>query len=573
MEHVKLKTTRVNFVLALLQTVMVAAVVTITNTEVPARADLLLQQGRLSTLATTSVIWLAALSCIAIVLLEKRTWLRLLWAVVISLGGAVAWGFQRAAHLELSVFDILGFWEARHEAGNASAIYGEAIKLAMILLAVSVVVYALPYISRQWGTLRFDFLRAALPILPVAIIAGVVFQKGGNGHFALPKQFSQISLAALAAGKLAVLPTVKRNDVAMKVEPLKAASHILYLVDESLRPDYISTVPGNNITPNFASFALQMVNYGPASAGAICSNYANAVLRFMPSRADIGGGINYTPTIWQYAKAAGFRTVYIDAQGHAIENETRLQNFMTPIELKQIDAFYPLVGATSNEADRALLEIIHKEFAKPGPVFIYANKQGMHFPYDQNYYTDFGPHHPEQSEVGTIEINSMLNSYRNAVDWNVEKFFGEFAKRVSMKDLAMVYTSDHGQYFAPHEATHCKSSDSHPQMAYVPMFAYVDSAAGMNELAKGAAQSKGRANHFQIAPTILHWMGFDQSDIAAHYSETLHTGTKLDPAYTLGDIFGLFSSDVEWVKLDLDENYLEPETAKAVESLTAVVKQ
>jgi glucan phosphoethanolaminetransferase (alkaline phosphatase superfamily) len=568
-----LKTSRVNLLFALLQSVLVLGLIIVTNTEVPARATLLLQQGRVSTLATTGVIWLIALSCIAIVMLEKRTWVRLFWGAVIALSGTVAWGFQRAAHLELSVFDILGFWEARHEAGNASAIYGDAIKLAVILAVASVIVFSLPFISRQLGIRRFGFLRAVLPILPIAIVAGVVFQKGGNGHFAMPKQFSQISLAALATAKLAVQPTVERNDVAMKVGPSKAATHILYLVDESLRPDYISTVPGNNVTPNFASFASQMVNYGPASSGAICSNYANAVLRFMPSRADIGGGISSTPTIWQYAKAAGFRTVYIDAQGHAIENETRLQNFMTPIERKQIDEFYPLVGATSNEADRALLDIINKEFAKPGPVFIYANKQGMHFPYDQNYYTDFGPHHPEQSEVGTIEINSMLNSYRNAVDWNVDKFFAEFAKRISMKDLAMVYTSDHGQYFAPHEATHCKSSDSHPQMAYVPMFAYVDSAAGMSELAQGAAQSKGRANHFQIAPTMLHWMGFAEADIAAHYPESLHTGTKLEPAYTLGDIFGLFSSDVEWVKIDLEKNYLEPETAKAVESLTAVVKQ
>ncbi len=496
MEDVVRETKQPGIVFAGFQLLAIAALVVFTNLEVPGRAVLLLQQGRLSTLGTTAAIWCVALGCILLVVSERRTWLRVLWGSLLALSGTIAWGFQRAAHLELSVFDILGFWEARHEAGNASATYGEAIKLALTLAAISVVVYALPFVSRQWGMHRLGFARAVLPILPIAIIAGVVFHKGGNGHFAMPKQFSQVSLVALATGKLAVNPTVKRNDVVMKLGHAKAATHILYLVDESLRPDYISTIPGNNVTPNFASFASQMINFGPAASGAICSNYANAVLRFMPSRTDIGGGIGSNPTIWQYAKAAGFRTVYIDAQGHAIENETRLQNFMTPVERKQIDEFYPLVGATSNEADRALLDIIHKEFAKPGPVFIYANKQGMHFPYDQNYYTDFGPHHPEQSEVGTIEINSMLNSYRNAVDWNVDKFFVEFAKRVSMKDLAMVYTSDHGQYFAPGEATHCKSSDSHPQMAYVPMFAYGDTAAGMNELATGAAQSKGRANHF-----------------------------------------------------------------------------
>ena len=424
-----------------------------------------------------------------------------------------------------------------------------------------------------WGGRRFGWARAVLPILPIAIISGVVFQKGGNGHNALPKQFSQLSLAALATGKLAVNPVVARNEVSIKAGPEKAAQHILYLVDESLRPDYISTVPGNNLTPNFASFAAQLVNFGPAASGAICSNYSNAILRFMPSRADLGGAISSNPTIWHYAKAAGFRTVYIDAQGHAIENATRMQNFMTPAERKWIDDFYPLAEVDSKSADQALLEIIEKEFAKPGPVFIYANKQGMHFPYDQNYDTARGPLHPEQSEVGSIEDKSMLNSYRNAVDWNVDQFFADFAKRISMKDLAMVYTSDHGQFFAPGEATHCKSSDSHPQMAYVPLFAYVDSAAGMTELAGGAAQSRGRANHFQIAPTMMHWMGFAEADIAAHYPESLHTGTRFEPAYALADIFGLFSSNVEWVKLDLEKDYLETDVARIAGNQTVLIKQ
>ncbi len=564
---------RLNLTLAVIQIACVVVLLVVTNIEVPARATLLLQQGRISTLATTGGIWLVALICLAVALLEKRKWLRMLWAGLMGLSGTIAWGFQRAAHLELSVFDILGFWEARHEAGNASAIYGEAIKLALMLAAISFVVYALPYASRHWGGRRFGWARAVLPILPIAIISGVVFQKGGNGHYALPKQFSQLSLAALATGKLAVNPVVARNEVSIKAGPEKAAQHILYLVDESLRPDYISTVPGNNLTPNFASFAAQLVNFGPAASGAICSNYSNAILRFMPSRADLGGAISSNPTIWHYAKAAGFRTVYIDAQGHAIENATRTQNFMTPAERKWIDDFYPLAEVDSKSADQALLEIIEKEFAKPGPVFIYANKQGMHFPYDQNYDTARGPLHPEQSEVGSIEVKSMLNSYRNAVDWNVDQFFADFAKRISMNGLAMVYTSDHGQYFAPGEATHCKSSDSHPQMAYVPLFAYVDSAAGMAELAGGAAQSRGRANHFQIAPTMMHWMGFAEADIAAHYPESLHTGTRFEPAYTLADIFGLFSSNVEWVKLDLEKDYLETDVARIAGNQTVLIKQ
>jgi hypothetical protein len=553
---------RFNLGLAVAQIAAVVALVAITNTELLPRVFLLLKQGRFGTLATTGVIWTFALACVALVLLEKRNSVRLMWALVLAISGTIAWGFQRAAHLELSVFDILGFWEARHEAGNASAIYGEAIKLALILSVVSFGVYAMPYISRQWGMRRFAVLRAAVPVLPIAVIAGIVFMKGGNGHFAMPKQFSQISLAALAGGKLAVNPTVTRNEVTLKAGPVKAATHILYLVDESLRPDYLTLTPGNTTTPHFAAFAQSMVNYGPAASGAICSNYANAILRFMPARSDIGGAVSSIPTVWQYAKAAGFRTVYIDGQGHAIENETRLQNFMTLAERKSIDAFYPLPEISSKDADLAVLDIIEKEFAKPGHVFIYANKQGMHFPYDQNYDVGNVRYHPTQTEAGTNDTASMINSYRNAVSWNVDAFFAVFSKRISMKDLAMVYTSDHGQYFAPGEATHCKSSDSHPEMALVPLFAYVDNPAGMAALAVGAERSKGLPNHFQIAPTLLNWMGYAEKDVGLHYKESLTAGTVFDPAYTLGDIFGLFSSDVEWVKLDLNKDYREVQSDK-----------
>jgi Sulfatase len=557
MEHGMVKTKRLNLGFAALQILSVVGLITFTNTELLPRILLLLKQGRIGTLATTGAVWVFALFCITVVLLEKRRSVRLFWALILAVSGTLAWGFQRAAHLELSVFDILGFWEARHEAGNAAALYGEAIKLALALSVVSFAVYALPYISRTWGPSRFAAFRAVVPALPIAVIAGIVFLKGGNGHFAMPKQFSQVSLAALASGKLALHPTVSRSPVALNASAGKAASRILYLVDESLRPDFLDLALGNAVTPHFANFATQLVNYGPAASGAICSNYSNAILRFLPARSDIGGAISTLPTVWQYAKAAGYRTVYIDGQGHAIENETKLQNFMTPAERKYIDAFYPLPDITSKDADMEVLSIIEKEFAKPGPVFIYANKQGMHFPYDQNYDLVTAVHHPVQSEVSGIDTDSMLNSYRNAVSWNVDRFFGEFSSRISMKDLAMVYTSDHGQYFAPGEATHCKSSDSHPQMALVPLFAYVDSADGVAALKAGAEKSKGLATHFQIAPTLLNWMGYSKSDLALHYKESLTEGTYFDPAYTLGDIFGLFSSDVEWVKPDLSKDYRE----------------
>jgi glucan phosphoethanolaminetransferase (alkaline phosphatase superfamily) len=540
---------------AALQAGAIAAIIAQTNIEFPTRAMLLVEQNRFSTLATTLVIWAVAILAIIVVVTEQRNILRLFWGVLLALGGAIAFGFQTAASLELSVFDLLGFWEARHEAGNAQAIYGQAIWAATILFLCSAALFAMPHLARSFPNRRFALVRSVFPALPIALIAGFIFLKGGNGHFGMPKQFSQFSLGGLAAAKIALHPDVARRPVAIKANEPKAAEHILFLVDESVRPDFLSTAPGNKTSPAFAAFTRGLVNYGPAASGAVCSNYSNAILRFMASRQDIGGNIASNPTVWAYAKAAGYRTVFIDAQAHAINNSTRMQNFMTNTELLEVDGYYPLSDAQPTNADFKLLDIIAEELAKPGPVFIFANKQGVHFPYDSNY--EKGAHHPTQTEAGTQNRVATVNSYRNALQNNVENFAAAFNKRIDKKDLALVYTSDHGQYFAPGESTHCKSSDTHPEMALVPLFAAAPQKQDMAALRKGAELSKGRANHFQIAPTLLDWMGYAAADVTKLYDESLTAGTTKTPAYTLGDIFGLFSSEVTWEPINLDADYSE----------------
>jgi glucan phosphoethanolaminetransferase (alkaline phosphatase superfamily) len=541
------------------QLLLIAWVLVVTNFEAPGRAALLVSQGRYGALATTALLWIVALATVFAIVANARATTRIIWASIIAFAGSVAWGFQNAAGIELSVFDILGFWEARHEAGNASATYTSSFIWAGMLFALSVGIFAAPYVSRHLVRLRGTSLLALFPMLPIAMIASIVFLKGGNGHFGMPKQFSQWSLAGLVVAKSVYRPKLNRMSVQWKSEPNKMTDKILFLVDESLRPDYASADPHETDTPHFAAFAKQMVSYGPAVSGAVCSNYSNAIFRYMAARNDISDEVNTNPTIWNFAKASGYRTVYIDAQAHAIENETLMQNFMTPEERKAIDGFYPLNHVTARDADFALLEIVAKEMAKPGKVFIYANKQGVHFPYDQNYDPANARFHPTQTEADVAEVGSNVNSYRNAVQRNVEEFFAAFSVQVPLKDAAVVYTSDHGQFFKPGEATHCKSSDTHAESALVPLFAMHSDPLEQQALRDGAKASSSRATHFQIAPTLLRWMGYRDQDITTRYHESLTSGTTQEPAYTVGDIFGLFSSSVEWVAIDLSKNYLEPE--------------
>ena len=49
---------------------------------------------------------------------QERHWLRILWASLIALSTAAAWGYHHASQSELNVFDLLSLWNARHEAGR-----------------------------------------------------------------------------------------------------------------------------------------------------------------------------------------------------------------------------------------------------------------------------------------------------------------------------------------------------------------------------------------------------------------------------------------------------------------------
>jgi glucan phosphoethanolaminetransferase (alkaline phosphatase superfamily) len=545
--------------LSVVQTAFAFVVIAATNLEVPQRVELLLVQDRSGALLITGAFWGLALISLFVILAHPNALTRLFWACVVGVGGAVAWGFQHAAKLELSIFDILSFWDARHEVGRAAALYGRSFMLAGFVAAAGVLSFSLPYVSRAFGQIRFTRVAAVFPVLPVVAIAALVYEKQGQGYFAMPKQFSQLSLASLTAIEIGFSAQEARHALVLKPTERRKSEKILFLVDESIRPDYLNTRPGNTQTPGFASFAQYMVNFGPAASGGICSNYSNAILRFAAARTDLGNKINTNPTLWQYAKAAGYRTIYIDAQAGNIKNSSQLQNFMTLDELRFVDQTYRLSDADPKDADFRLLDILEKELSAPGPIFIYANKQGAHFPYEMNYDTASGGDAEGNADVTT---QSIIKTYRNAINRNVDQFFAKLSKQLPVKDLSLVYTSDHGQYFEPGVATHCVASDARPHMALVPLFAFSSSPAIQTALRQGAEKSIGHANHFQIAPTLMEWMGFDRQDIEKLHSESLTRGSSVQPAFSHGDVFGIFLKTVEMQQIDLGKDYLEKADGK-----------
>ncbi len=556
-----------------------AAFVLLTNDGFVQRLVLLSDQQRWVTLVGFVGVWGLSLAALLIAACQSRIWLRCGWALLIAFTTAVGFSYRHASGSEFSVFDALSLWNARHEAARAVEFYTSNFYWLALVLVCGFAVLAVPPVPASEKVKRWLTRLAWVPAVPVLAIAAIVLVKEGGGSEVLPTQFAPLSVGAVVVSKVALNPIPKRQTIAWtwrgpfaaaapraeSMPPRSPITHaaevrrIVILVDESVRGDYIDWTPGNPYTPELAKLKDKIIDFGPAASGGNCSHYANAILRFAAARDGLGRKLLTNPTLWQYAKKAGFRTVFIDAQAGFNRNPGKLQNFMTVDETRDMDGFFALDEAVPPPAlDDKLLDITLDELKSDKPVLIYANKNGAHFPYDRGYPDEARWFRPTMSEVAKDSTISRVNSFRNVVRWSVDRFFKRLFDEVTLKDTVIIYTSDHGQAFNPARLTHCTVEDPNPREGFVPLFVITGNEALRARLAAAADASRGHASHFSIVPAVLELLGYAHDDIDRMYGESLLEKNARPPAFTTGDIFGLFAAQQRWHPIDLGRDYLEP---------------
>lgn len=572
---------RINVQRAALYAVKLAALAAFllwTNGGFLQRIVLLQGQHRLGTLIAFAGLWGVSLVALLIAAFQPNRWLRLGWAIVIGLTTAVGFAYHRASGSELGVLDALSLWNARHEASRAAEFYAADFYWLAFIMLIGILVFTLPPAPRGAFAKRWLTRLAFVPALPVAVIAAIVLVKEGGGSEALPTQYAPLSVGLVLGSKVIAEPLPHRSHVswtwrgpfaaaaprAETAPPRAAVTHapeirrIVLLVDESVRGDYIDWTPGNPFTPDLARFKDRIVDFGPAASGGNCSHYSNAILRFAAAQDGLGRKLLSTPTLWQYAKKAGFRTVFIDGQAGFNRNPGKLQNFMTAEELHDIDGFYALDEKIAPPAlDDKLLDIVEGEVKSDKPVLIYANKNGAHFPYDEGYPKDASLFRPTMSESGSDGTQARVDSFRNVVRWSVDRIFKRLFDETSLKDTVIIYTSDHGQNFQPGRLTHCTVEDPDSREGLVPLFVITDNADLRARLTAAAAASRGHGSHFAIVPTVLELLGYGKADIAKTFGPSLLEKSARKTEFTSGDIFGLFAEPRRH-PIDLGKDYLEP---------------
>lgn len=416
---------------------------------------------------------------------------------------------------------------------------------AVGLLAVNVPPYHLARRRLRWRR----SLLVLVPCVPMALVAAIVYARGGEGTNGLPDQFGVPAfVAALGVAHATAGPPPVRQRVTATADAAHAVRTIIVLMDESVRGDELD-IDGGKAYSGLLDRGAIATNFGRASSLANCSATSNVTFRYGATPKHYLSDIAVNPSMWAYAHHAGYQTWYLDAQ----RTGGKLQNFMTADERGQIDHFEQ-IGADV-PPDRKDMQIAARlrsiiEAPVDARQFVYVNKMGVHFPYEGKYPPADARFHPTlaqryfgdladpkvvwPTDPNPAERAKFLNSYLNAVSWNTGHFFDTLLPGLDLQHTVIIYTSDHGQDFhedgSPGYATHCTDGASAAGEGIVPLVLLTGSPPLLQRFRDDATRNFGKASQYNVFPTLLSLMGYRLPDVArtTHVEEPL--SARLDAA-------------------------------------------
>jgi lipid A ethanolaminephosphotransferase len=503
---------------------LLLAFVTVTNYGAWSRLETL--AGSLAKALAFLALWgisVVALFCIAFS--TRRLW-RYVWTTVLAVSSMAALSHSLINRTELRLADFEQLLGLLAFTGNVVDFYAAQLLTAAAVCAIGIVALNMPPHGPALAP-RARRAAALLPFAPVAGIVGVLLSHGGDGADGLPVQFTSPAFAAaLGLERLLSGPEPKRTQVAIAPTDGSRPRNVIVIMDESVRGDLLDLNRPGGMYSGLLAHSAAMANFGIASSIANCSAASNAAFRYGVGRQTPMADLQTKPSIWQYAKTAGYRTVYIDGQRH----NGRLQNLMTGAERAQIDEHIQLPSATPpRERDMQIARVLRGIIQDSRqPVFAYVNKMGVHFPYEGKYpperallpvlaRTTLGERIKPQAEDSATHV-SFRNAYLNALFWNVGNFFDTLLADLDLSDTVIVYTSDHGQNLhedgSPGYATHCTAAKSPPPEGIVPLVVLTRIPAVLATMREAAQKNRDRASQFSVFPSVLALLGYLPQDIA-----------------------------------------------------------
>ena len=322
-------------------------------------------------------------------------------------------------------------------AGSFVTTYSGSILRATAVAALVVVVMWLAAAG-----LRPRFGRRAVWVPLLALLGVTSFTAWTANEFSsFPSLFRLPAGGLLAIGHDSLYEGPRDELPAETVARSGADRHIVLVVDESIRGDFLSINGYSQKTTPWLETQVERTdfcNLGVACSAGNTSNKSNLVLMTglpvdeCPDRKQRSLRV---PTLFRYAKRAGYKTAYLDAQAPA----GAYVNYMRAADASDIDIFYRVSDARSDielhARDSLLLEralqLLRQERGQR--LFVVLLKAGAHYPYE-SFYPETARHfqpvmgaYESMSSAGVAEIE---NSYANVVRWSVDEFFEAPSRRL-----------------------------------------------------------------------------------------------------------------------------------------------
>lgn len=373
--------------------------------------------------------------------------------------------------------------EAR-QADSAAGEFAAPLLMAGVQAAVSVALFAAARVLFRRGGLPRPSLKASLAGVALLLAPSVL----------LSASAAERNLYSFGLEVALAEPPPPRATVNLVPETRSAPRHIVWLVDESVAYRQFQAI----IAPRLAR--IEHVDFGMAAALGHCSAPSSLALRSGVDVRNAGPAMDLrrTPSIWGYARKAGYRTVLIDGQTNGAP-----QNLLLPPERALIGEVIPAAG--SLDTDLRIADRINRQLRGQGRTFTYAVLRGVHFQYRDHY------------PPGLIPADSStLRHYETALEYSKARFFDRLLAGIDREAVAIVYTSDHGQNLADGAVPHCSPSPV-PAELHVPLLAFLP-----DRLAApyAAAPRSGHAAS-QLFPATLIWMGYDSEAVQRQYDNDL----------------------------------------------------
>jgi glucan phosphoethanolaminetransferase (alkaline phosphatase superfamily) len=223
--------------------------------------------------------------------------------------------------------------------------------------------------------------------------------------------------------------------------------NLVFIVDESIRGDHLSL----NGYPRQTTAYLEQLqsqgilyNWRNAVSCATASTNSNVLLLTgINQLPDVAQNTRKMPTIFAYARAMGYHTLYLDLQMNR-------RWLMSAEDFKQVDEWHTVREFQAEgeyQVDIMAARWLSEKLPAGGRYFVWINKAGAHFPYPERIPPGYAPWQPVLTDgrYDPQEKVRLANTYDNILSYNLENFFRLLVSPETLANTTFVYTSDHGQ--------------------------------------------------------------------------------------------------------------------------------